>query len=221
MNNVLFAGAKIHDNIALSLLKWLKENAANRDVIKIVSKEILLLEVSDNNAVRQTSQEYVEELLQMPMDLKTEKNLKLFNEKMKGNCPADIQFSSVAPAVNDIDGEIELDEMENETQSDNSLIGNEDVEASSDVSANECEKSIANEQLAEDAQSESNQSGVEQPAPVVEKTGRGRKRVTRTDESITEEASTPQGEPEKSPPAAPVEPYNTTSEVYEWQREIS
>ncbi|XP_037047137.1 condensin complex subunit 3-like isoform X4 [Bradysia coprophila] len=204
------AGAKIHDNIALSLLKWMKTNAANRDVLKIASKEILSLDISDDNAVRQTSQEYVDDLLEMPMDSKTEKNLKSFNERMKGNCPAEIQFSSVAPATG-VDGEIEQDEMENETQSDSSSIRNdEDVDGQSDGATNDGKTAIANE-VAEDGQSESNDSSVEASAPVVEKPSKGKKRVSSPEEPTTED-TTPRSEPANSVVSPPAEPYNTTNE---------
>ncbi len=192
----------------------MKNNATNREVLKITSKEILSLDISDDNAVRQTSQKYVEELLDMPMDSKTEKNLKSFNEKMKGNCPADIQFSSRAPA-NGVDGEIEIDEMENEPQSDddNSNKNGEDAEENSNdgakddgnKSSNPTEKTPGD---SEDGQSESNDDSVEQPIqntkpkdnakkhPLPSKVAKKGKAATKPIEAQNKNASSPAIEPD-------------------------
>lgn len=153
------AGAKLHDNMAISLLKWMKNNSTNREVLRITSKEILSLEISDDNSVRQTCQKYLNELLEMPTDLKTEKNLKSFDEKMKGNNPADIQFSSVAPA-NGVDGEIDAEEIENETQSeadsstnrnDDDADENSDVSVSNDANAKQSDSRSESSDSAEQA----------------------------------------------------------------------
>lgn len=156
----------------------MKTNADNREVLKIASKEILSLEISDENAVRKKSQDYVTELLEMPMDSKTEKNLKSFKEKMQGNCPADIQFSSVAPASG-VDVEIDLLENDDQAQSDmdSSNKNDEDVEENSELGGtDDVEKSSTNEntegdkqtETPEDGQSESNDSIVEPPPVQIE-----------------------------------------------------
>lgn len=174
----------------------MKNNATNREVLKITSKEILLLDISDEHSVRQKSQDYINELLEMPMDSKTEKNLKSFKEKMKGNCPADIQFSSVAPAAG-IEGETEQVDNDDPAQSDN----DEDMDDSSDLGGtnDDGEKSSNNENIegdkqtesAEDGQSESNDS-VSEPSvqnQSVEQTGNGKKRL------LTKDPTTPGKEP--------------------------
>lgn len=216
MTEITFPGAKIHDNIALSLLKWMKTSADNRDVLKIASKEILSLEISDDTAVRKKSQEYVNELLEMPMDSKTEKNLKLFKEKMQGNCPADIQFSSVAPANGTRVDDGEIDQLENDDQAqsdvDSSNKNDEDTEENSDLGVpDDLEKSARIENAEgdqptgtpEDGRSESNDSIVESPVQTenVEPTMNKSKRVTTLIEANINAAS----------PAR--ERYNTSNEV--------
>lgn len=156
------AGTKIHDNIAVSLLKWMKTNSMNREVLKVTSKEILSLEVSDDTDIRQTCQEHAKEILEMPMDLKTEKNLKLFVEKMKGNCLADIQFSSVAPA-NGVDGEI--DENAHSDAESSNKIDDDDAEENSEVggaTTSSGDKSKPTDSQ-DDNQSDANDCNVEQP----------------------------------------------------------
>lgn len=170
----------------------MKNNATNREVLKITSKEILLLDISDENAVRQKSQEYIDELLEMPMDSKTEKNLKSFKEKMKGNCPADIQFSSVAPATG-IEGETDHVDNDDQAQSDN----DEDMDGSSDLGGtnDDGEKSSNNEniegdkqtELTDDGQSESNDSTSEPSVQnqSVGQTSNGKKKRLLTKDPIT------------------------------------
>lgn len=149
----------------------MKNNAANRDVLKITSKEILSLDISDDSAVRQTLHEFVDELLDMPMDLKTEKNFKSFKEKLRGNCPADIQFSSVAPA-NGVDGEIDQLDNDDVTQSDNDSSNKIDEDGEESVNDDvDGGKSLNNENAepdkqtttVDDGESESNDSAIEPP----------------------------------------------------------
>lgn len=177
IDHSFISGVKIHDNISTSLLKWMKNNATNRELLKITSKEILALDISDDNEIRNKLQEYVDQLLEMPMDSKTEKNLKLFKEQMQGNRTKDIQFSSVAPA-NRVDGDV--DEIENDGQvpSDDESVSENDVrntEKNSDNNENPEKSSINSndentidgdkekEGQEEDGASESNESIVVPP----------------------------------------------------------
>lgn len=129
--------------MAKSLLKWMKDNTNNREVMKITAKEILTLDISDDNPLRQTLLDDVNELLEFPMDSKTEKHLKLFKEQMQGNRPKDIQFSSVAPA--NADGELENDEP---VQSEDESINKDDEERTDDDGGNAVTNS--NESLSSD-----------------------------------------------------------------------
>lgn len=200
-----FPGAKIHDNIAVSLLKWMKNNATNREVLKVTSKEILSLDISDDTTVRKTTQAYVNELLELPMDLKTEKNLKSFKEKMQGNCPADIQFSSVAPATG-IDGEVDLDQLPNDddqaqSDADSSNKNDEDAESTTDdvekTSNNDNADGDKQSETPDDGQSESNDSVAEPPVQIenVDRTSDARIRLLASETSPAKEPATNNAEP--------------------------
>lgn len=138
--------------MAKSLLKWMKDKSTNREVMKITAKEILTLDISDDNQLRQTLQDDVDELLELPMDSKTEKHLKLFKEQMQGNRPKDIQFSSVAPA-NRVDSELENDDP---LPSEDESINKDDEERTDDggTAAENSNESISNDNTDESVNKE-------------------------------------------------------------------
>lgn len=185
----------------------MKNNAANRDVVKMTSKEILSLEISDDNTVRQKSQDYIDELLELPMDSRSEKNLKLFKEKMQGNHKEEIQFSSVAPA-NGVDGELDhhddahsdMDSSHKNDEEDGSEVG-DDAEKSPNRENSERD---SQNQTSDDGPSELNESTVETPVQKenIEEASSAKKRTLAEDANVS-----------TSDTIAPRESYYTSNDV--------
>lgn len=96
-----------HNGLADTLLTWMDRNSADKKSLNVISKEILLLTLSDDTDLRLNLRDLVDHLLQQSLHKETEKNLKLFKQKlMQQNGTEILQFSSIRPA----DG-VEVDEI--------------------------------------------------------------------------------------------------------------
>lgn len=62
-----FLGLNIHNTIATSFLDIMQENTTNRDLIRLLTKEALLLEVSDDQTLRTDLTSGLDKLLEVKL----------------------------------------------------------------------------------------------------------------------------------------------------------
>lgn len=78
-------GLNIHNDIAMSFLNVMNDNNnTNKDLLKILSKELLTLEISDDQTLRNDLQQCSDDLLERTIDGKTETYIKSFKEILAG-----------------------------------------------------------------------------------------------------------------------------------------
>lgn len=74
------------------------DNLANRDLLRLLTKSLLMLEISDDPVLRKDLIANVDRMLeQTSLELKTERNINMFKQSLEGNRIAEeITFSSTA-----------------------------------------------------------------------------------------------------------------------------
>lgn len=102
-------GLNIHNDIALEFLSDMNDKSNNKELLKLLSKELLTLQVADDSSLRDDLQSISDNLLDRTIDAKTESYIKDFKEvlagtyKGPGSRPTDIRLTGVEV---EIDGEL-------------------------------------------------------------------------------------------------------------------
>ncbi|XP_065086387.1 condensin complex subunit 3 [Ochlerotatus camptorhynchus] len=94
-------GLNPHNTIAISFLQVMLDNLNYKDLLKLLSKELLTLEISDDAVLKNDINNCIEQiLLEKSLDVKIIKNLKDFEEMLQGTYRESLTFSSSrAPPV--------------------------------------------------------------------------------------------------------------------------
>lgn len=121
-------GLNIHNTIAMSFLEVMQTNIQNKELLRLLSKELMTLEVSDDPHLRNDLKTCVERLLEIETDPKiepkTEKNILSFKSILMGTYQEPLTFSSLR-----VTG---IDESE--------LVGSDDDEIHIERNVNQIEK---------------------------------------------------------------------------------
>uniref|UniRef100_A0A182M4E0 Nuclear condensin complex subunit 3 C-terminal domain-containing protein n=1 Tax=Anopheles culicifacies TaxID=139723 RepID=A0A182M4E0_9DIPT len=134
-------GVNPHNTIAVTFLRVMRDNITLKDLLKLLSKELLVLDIKEDTGLRVDLANAVGEILNEPsLDAKTIKNLTTFREMMLGKIQETITFSSsrIHPSVVDGDrpdtpGTEETNDEEpvvDEEEEENVQEPNEDAERS-------------------------------------------------------------------------------------------
>ncbi|XP_052893809.1 condensin complex subunit 3 [Anopheles moucheti] len=88
-------GVNPHNTIAITFLRVMRDNITLKDLLKLLSKELLVLDIKDDAVLRSDLANAVGEILNEPcLDVKTIKNLTTFRQTMLGKIRETITFSS-------------------------------------------------------------------------------------------------------------------------------
>ncbi|XP_055374016.1 condensin complex subunit 3 isoform X2 [Condylostylus longicornis] len=104
-------GLNIHNTIALSFMQEMQNNLSNKELVKILSKELFSLEISasDDAPLRNDLGKCCDKLLESELDFKSAKNIRSFKEVLNGNFAGGLRVTQ--------DGsEEDEDESDHETQ---------------------------------------------------------------------------------------------------------
>ncbi|XP_035911786.1 condensin complex subunit 3 [Anopheles stephensi] len=95
-------GVNPHNTIAASFLRVMRDNITLKDLLKLLSKELLVLDIKDDAGLRGDLAKTVDEILKEPyLDPKTIKNLTTFRELMLGKIREPLKFSSSRTPVSE------------------------------------------------------------------------------------------------------------------------
>lgn len=95
MPNANSSDRDIHNKIALSFLKTMQEHTTNKELLKLLSKELQTLEITENPAMRDELKEEAAELLRKSInDSKIEGYIKSFTEILSGKIVKRTQTSA-------------------------------------------------------------------------------------------------------------------------------
>lgn len=125
------SGLNLHNSLACKFLAVMKENPDNKNILKIFSKELLVLEIGEDSLLKRDARATIEEFLQKTtLDHKATKNIIAFRDMLNGTYRAPLKFSSTAnqPSLeeDDIDEDpIDVDNDDDETM-DEKIIFHED-----------------------------------------------------------------------------------------------
>lgn len=97
------AGSNIHNAIAISFIEVIIDNIENKELIKLLSKEMLTLELSDDDVSTGNIKMALDKLAEITMDPKCESNLKSFREMLNGTFKKQLTFSSLAVEITEGD----------------------------------------------------------------------------------------------------------------------
>lgn len=93
-------GLNLHNQLAIMFFQLMTENLENKNVLQIFSKELLVLEVSDDPTLKTDLKACVDKLLENPnLDPKTIKNVVTFKEMLEGTYKKPLTFSSTATSA--------------------------------------------------------------------------------------------------------------------------
>ncbi|XP_040158655.1 condensin complex subunit 3 [Anopheles arabiensis] len=88
-------GVNPHNTIAVTFLRVMRDNITLKDLLKLLSKELLGLDIKDDPVLRNDLASTADEILKEPLlDPKTVKNLNTFRELMLGKIRETLTFSS-------------------------------------------------------------------------------------------------------------------------------
>uniref|UniRef100_A0A182JQ35 Nuclear condensin complex subunit 3 C-terminal domain-containing protein n=1 Tax=Anopheles christyi TaxID=43041 RepID=A0A182JQ35_9DIPT len=94
-------GVNPHNTIAVTFLRVMRDNITLKDLLKLLSKELLGLDIKDDPVLRNDLAGTADEILKEPLlDSKTVKNLKTFREIMLGKIRETLTFSSSRAPLN-------------------------------------------------------------------------------------------------------------------------
>lgn len=119
-------GVNIHNEIALSFVKMMNEQHTNKDLLKLLSKEMLTLQISDDALIRNELKQSTETLVDRVIDPKILGCLKNFQELLAGTYKAPEQRPAAGAAGLDDPRDIEevpTDEEDNGTHDGGSTAG--------------------------------------------------------------------------------------------------
>lgn len=108
-------GVNIHNEIATSFLQVMSEHASNKDLLKMLSKELLSLEISDDDEMRKDLREISETLLDRTIDGKTEAYIKSFQDVLAGTYKGPDRTRTTIPVTAD---QLDLDEVPTDDEAD-------------------------------------------------------------------------------------------------------
>uniref|UniRef100_A0A182P3R0 Nuclear condensin complex subunit 3 C-terminal domain-containing protein n=1 Tax=Anopheles epiroticus TaxID=199890 RepID=A0A182P3R0_9DIPT len=101
-------GVNPHNTIAVTFLRVMRDNITLKDLLKLLSKELLVLDIKDDPVLRNDLANTADEILKEPLlDPKTVKNLKTFREMMLGKIRETLTFSSSRAPINATNEEVE------------------------------------------------------------------------------------------------------------------
>lgn len=114
-------GLHLHNEIAASFVTVMSEHASNKDLLKLLSKEMLMLQISNDAKVRYNLKVASEPLLEKAMDSKTVANIRQFQEILDGTYKAPVRrqttaTDSIDDDPRDVDEIPTDDELEDGTQ---------------------------------------------------------------------------------------------------------
>lgn len=124
------------------------DNLANRDLLRLLTKSLLMLEISDDPVLRKDLIASADRMLEQTLELKTERNLSTFKQSLEGNHTAEqITFSSTArPSTFDEIATGEQDDRNTEEgnalNADRSIVGEMDKSVHDQTHASEMDNSV-------------------------------------------------------------------------------
>lgn len=98
-------GLNIHNDIAMSFFSLMNDNPSNKELLKLLSKEILTLEVTADSSLRSDLEKVSDNLLNRSIDGKTESYIRSFKEILAGT------YKGRKEQDNDTDEETERTEI--------------------------------------------------------------------------------------------------------------
>lgn len=125
-------GLNIHNDIALQFLSVMNDNNTNKDLLKLLSKELLTLQVSDDSSLREDLQTASDDLLNRTIDPKTETYIKDFKEilagtyKGPGSRPTDARASGLSSIEDDNENESDMVEDGGDVGTEDAIMQNEE-----------------------------------------------------------------------------------------------
>lgn len=125
-------GLNLHNIISMKLLEFMRENSDSKDILKIFSKELLEMEVSDDPLLRKDLTKQIEIVLkESNADTRTKKYLTDFRDILNGNYKAPLKFSSSArlTTLNAVEEDEGLENIEEENENDKSTINEQQQQA--------------------------------------------------------------------------------------------
>ena len=94
-------GLNLHNTIGLKLIEIMKNNPESKEILKIFSKELLTLELSDDPLLKKDIVTHIENLMpNINVDVRTKKNIADFRDILKGTYKPALKFSSTAMSIN-------------------------------------------------------------------------------------------------------------------------
>lgn len=110
-------GLNLHNTLGLKMIMLMKDNPDNKDIFKVFSKELLVLEIGDDPLLKKDMLTHLELLLStITVDVRTRKNLIDFRNMLNGTYRPSLKFSSTAATLNDNENEDVDEENEDEAE---------------------------------------------------------------------------------------------------------
>lgn len=107
-------GLNLHNTLGMKFLEFMRENLESKDILKVFSKELLLLEVSDDPLLKKDMIKQVEIVLkESSAELRTKKFLGDFRDMLNGTYKVPLKFCSTAQTTALTIGEEEEEGLEN------------------------------------------------------------------------------------------------------------
>lgn len=92
-------GLNLHNTLALKLIETMKENAENKEVLRVFTRELLTLEISDDPLLKKDIVAQIDNLLKIiSVDIRTKSNISDFRDILNGTYRKALSFSSTAKA---------------------------------------------------------------------------------------------------------------------------
>uniref|UniRef100_A0A182FI79 Nuclear condensin complex subunit 3 C-terminal domain-containing protein n=2 Tax=Anopheles albimanus TaxID=7167 RepID=A0A182FI79_ANOAL len=99
-------GVNPHNTIAVAFLRVMQDNLSLKDLLKLISRELLTLEIGDDATLRADLATAVDEMVrETNLDPKIVKNLTTFRELMRGKIVEPLTFSSSRAPANNVQGD--------------------------------------------------------------------------------------------------------------------
>jgi ubiquitin C-terminal hydrolase len=94
-------GLNFHNTLGMKLIELMKENPENKNILKVCSKELMTLEISDDPLLKKNMITQIENLLKnITVDARTRKAINDFRDMLNGTYKPPLQFSSTAMTTN-------------------------------------------------------------------------------------------------------------------------
>lgn len=160
-------GLNLHNTLALKLIETMKNNPENKEVLRVFTRELLTLEISEDPLLKKDIVDQIENLLKIiSVDVRTKKNITDFRDIINGTYRKALSFSSTAkasvdPENEDAGEEDEGDDLEQSNDVENaSRLDAIDEATESEETAADAEASGA----AKTADTSANESQIKSPA---------------------------------------------------------